>query len=125
MKNSARIQLAGTVASVKEGVGITTLALAVATRPQHHYPDGALFLPLATVNDAVMMAATLITTIAPGDASRKPTDRRLIELLSQQRVLLLLDNLEQIAGAAPLIATLLAECPGVTILATSRKRPAY
>ncbi|MBX2999416.1 MAG: tetratricopeptide repeat protein [Caldilineaceae bacterium] len=104
------------------GVGKTTLALAVATQMQHHYTDGALFLPLATVNDAPMMAATLMATIAPSDASNKPPERRLIELLRHQHLLLLLDNLEQIEGAPSLIATLLAECPGVTILATSRER---
>ena len=104
------------------GVGKTTLALAVATQVQHHYADGALFVPLATVNDATMMAATLVATIAPSDVSRKAPAVRLVELLSYQRLLLLLDNLEQIDGAASLIATLLAECPGVTILATSRER---
>ncbi|MCB0189213.1 MAG: tetratricopeptide repeat protein, partial [Caldilineaceae bacterium] len=45
-----------------------------------------------------------------------------IELLRHRALLLVLDNLEQIGGAAPLIATLLAECPGVTVLATSRER---
>lgn len=104
------------------GVGKTTLALAVATRVQHHYPDGARFIPLATVPDALLLATTLLTIIAPGDASRNAPESRLIELLRHQQLLLLLDNLEQIAGAGPLIATLLAECPTVTILATSRER---
>lgn len=104
------------------GVGKTTLALAVATQVQHHYADGALSVPLATSNDATMMTATLVTTLAPGDVSRKAPAVRLVDLLSHQRLLLLLDNLEQIEGAPSLIATLLAECPGVTILATSRER---
>lgn len=104
------------------GVGKTTLALAVATRLQHHYRDGAKFIPLATVHDAMLMATTLVATIAPGDVSRKPPERRLVELLRQQQLLLLLDNLEQIEGASALIATLLAECSRVTILATSRER---
>ncbi|MEZ4713731.1 MAG: helix-turn-helix domain-containing protein [Caldilineaceae bacterium] len=104
------------------GVGKTTLALAVATQVQHHYATGALFVPLAPVNDATMMATTLVAAIAPGDVSNKPPERRLIELLNQRHLLLLLDNLEQIEGAASLIVTLLAECPGVTILATSRER---
>ncbi|MEZ4682860.1 MAG: hypothetical protein R2932_52495 [Caldilineaceae bacterium] len=46
----------------------------------------------------------------------------MLELLRPQATLLALDNLEQIAEAASLIATLLAECPTVTILATSRER---
>jgi DNA-binding XRE family transcriptional regulator len=104
------------------GVGKTTLALAVATQVQQHYPDGAHFIPLAAINDATLMAATLVATVAPGDASNKPPQTRAIELLRPQATLLVLDNLEQIAGAASLIATLLAECPTVTILATSRER---
>jgi len=104
------------------GVGKTTLALAVATQVQHHYPDGARFIPLAAVNDVMMMATTLVATFAPGDASSKAPERRLVELLGQQHLLLLLDNWEQIEGTAALVATLLATCPGLTILTTSRER---
>ncbi|MCB0125010.1 MAG: helix-turn-helix domain-containing protein, partial [Caldilineaceae bacterium] len=104
------------------GVGKTTLALAVATQVQYHYADGAILMPLATVNDATMMATTLVATIAPGDASSKLPAVRLVELLRRRQLLLLLDNLEQIEGAPALITTLLAECPDVAILATSRER---
>lgn len=104
------------------GVGKTTLALAVADQVQQHYRDGACFVPLAPISDATMMAAAIVTTVAPGDASNKPPQNRLIECLRHRQFLLVLDNLEQIEGAAALIATLLAECPGVTILATSRER---
>jgi len=84
------------------GVGKTTLALAVATQVQHHYADGALLVPLATVNDATLMAATLVATLAPGDVSSKVPVVRLLELLSHQRLLLVLDNLEQLLSP-PLI----------------------
>lgn len=104
------------------GVGKTTLALAVATRMQHLYADGAYFLPLAAVNDSLLMAGAILSQLAPGDASSKPPQQRLVELLRRQTTLLVLDNLEQIDGAPGLIATLLAECPGVTVLATSRER---
>lgn len=103
-------------------MGKTTLALAVAEDVQRSYRSGACFVPLAAVSDATTMAAAMITAIAPGDASNKPPEGRLIELLRRQTLLLVLDNLEQIADAASLIATLLAECAGVTILATSRER---
>jgi predicted ATPase/transcriptional regulator with XRE-family HTH domain len=104
------------------GVGKTTLALAVATQLQHHYRDGAHFIALAATSDPLVMATTIIGVVAPGDTSAKPPESRLIELLRQRALLLLLDNLEQIEGAAPLIATILTECPAVTILATSRER---
>ena len=104
------------------GVGKTTLALAVATQVHPHYRDGARFVPLASVSDTLLMATTVVAAVAPGDTSTKPPQDRLIELLRRQRLLLILDNLEQVDGAAPLIATLLAECPALTILATSRER---
>ena len=104
------------------GVGNTTLALAVATQLQQHYRDGAYFVPLAAVSGPLVMATAIIGVVAPGDTSAKPPESRLIELLRQRALLLVLDNLEQIGGAAPLIATILAECPAVTLLATSRER---
>ncbi|MFZ4662704.1 MAG: ATP-binding protein [Caldilineaceae bacterium] len=104
------------------GVSKTTLALAVASEMQRHYRDGAHFVPLAAVSDATVMAATIVATVAPGDASNKPPQSHLTELLRRQARLLVLDNLEQITGADALIATLLAECPALTILATSRQR---
>ena len=104
------------------GVGKTTLALAVATQVQQHYANGAHFISLAAITDPTLMAATIVATVAPGDSSNKPPQARLIERLRHQATLLVLDNLEQIAGAAALIATLLAECPTLTILATSRER---
>lgn len=104
------------------GVGKTTLALAVAREMQHHYRDGAHFIALAAVSDTTVMATTIIGVASPGDTSAKPPESRLIELLRQRALLLVLDNLEQIVGAAPLLATILAECPAVTILATSRER---
>lgn len=104
------------------GVGKTTVALAVAQEMQHHYADGALFVPLTTANDARMMATILVATLGPGDASSKAPESRLIEILRHRQLLLVLDNLEQVDDAALLIARLLAECPDLTILATSRER---
>ena len=104
------------------GVGKTTLALAAAGDVQVRFRDGALFVPLAAASDADQMAAILVTALAPGDASAKPPQTRLVELLRHRSLLLVLDNLEQIDGAGPLIAALLAACPTLTILATSRER---
>ncbi|MCE7986032.1 MAG: XRE family transcriptional regulator [Caldilinea sp. CFX5] len=104
------------------GIGKTTLALAVAAQVQPHYHDGAAFVALAAVNEPALMAATIATTVGCSDASAKPPQTRLIEFLRRKTMLLVLDNLEQIREAAPLIAELVAECPGVCVLATSRER---
>lgn len=102
------------------GIGKTQLALAVATHLQYHYRDGAGFVPLAAVSDAVLMTSTILASVGSHDLT--PSKTKLIEFLRHKTMLLVLDNLEQISDAAPLIADLVAECPGLCILATSRER---
>ena len=102
------------------GIGKTTLALAVAAQLQHHYQDGAVFVSLAAVSNATLMASTILTTI--GSTDLNPPQNKLIAFLRRKTILLVLDNLEQISDAAPLIAALVAACPGLCVLATSRER---
>jgi len=110
------------------GIGKTHLALAVAAQFQPHYRDGVVFVPLAAVNDATTMAFAILAAVGNSDASPKPPKVRLIEFLRRKSLLLVLDNFEQllapaVAGqAVGLVADLLAECPGVVVLATSRER---
>ncbi len=104
------------------GIGKTTLALEVATRLQHHYADGARFVALAAVSEPELMVTTIVASMDIGDTRPRPPKARLIEFLRRKSMLLVLDNLEQIRDAAPLIAELLAECPRLCILATSRER---
>ncbi|MFN8491768.1 MAG: helix-turn-helix domain-containing protein [Caldilineaceae bacterium] len=104
------------------GIGKTTLALAVAARLQPYYGDGAVFVALAAVSDPVLMASTIGVAVGSTDASAKSPKAQLIAFLRRKTMLLVLDNLEQIQEAAPLIAGVLLECPQVCILATSRER---
>ena len=68
------------------------------------------------------MASTIAAAVGSSDASPKPPQTKLIEFLRRKTMLLVLDNLEQIRDAAPLIAELVAACPGLCVLATSRER---
>jgi predicted ATPase/transcriptional regulator with XRE-family HTH domain len=104
------------------GIGKTTLALAVMARLQHHYADGVVFVALAAITESTLMAAAIATMVGCSDAGPKPPKARLIEFLRRKTMLLVLDNLEQIREAAPLIADLIVECPGLCVLATSRER---
>ena len=104
------------------GIGKTTLALAVAAQLHHHYGAGAVFVALAAVSDTTAMALTIATSVGCSDGGPKPPQTKLIEFLRRKNMLLVLDNLEQIREAAPLIAALVAECPGIAVLATSRER---
>jgi predicted ATPase len=104
------------------GVGKTRLALAVAADLQPHYRDGIVFVPLAAITDPLLMAVTIATAVGSSDQSPKAPQTRLIEFLRRKRLLLVLDNVEQIADAAPVIAALVAECPELYLLVTSRER---
>jgi predicted ATPase/DNA-binding XRE family transcriptional regulator len=104
------------------GIGKTRLALALAGQLQDYYRDGARFVPLAAVDQAAWMASAILDALGSGASDPKPPAVRLVAHLRRKNMLLVLDNLEQIADAAPLLAELLAACPGVVIVATSRAR---
>ncbi len=104
------------------GIGKTTLALAVATHLGYHFRDGEAFVALAAVSDAELMTATIAAAVGCHDGGPKPPIIKLIEFLRRKNMLLVLDNLEQIGDAGILIAELVAECPGLCVLATSRER---
>jgi predicted ATPase/DNA-binding XRE family transcriptional regulator len=102
------------------GVGKTRLAIAATTGLASDFADGAAFVDLAPVRDP----ALVLPTVADRLGVREPSGRRLAEglrdRLVKRQLLLLLDNLEQVLDAAPLFVDLLAACPRLTILATSR-----
>jgi predicted ATPase/transcriptional regulator with XRE-family HTH domain len=104
------------------GIGKTRLALAVADKLQALYQDGVYFVPLAAINDAELVASTLVATLGIKDTGQRPPSLKLLEFLRRKELLLLLDNFEQIMAAAPLVAELLAACPGLRVLVTSRER---
>src|SRR5215207_3245544 len=103
------------------GVGKTRLALSAAAASDH-FPDGVIFVPLAPVSDPALLAPAIITALAVREAGDEPLIERLKAVLRSKRLLLVLDNFEQIVDAAPLVADLLGACPALTVLVTSRVR---
>lgn len=118
------------------GSGKTRLAQEVAEAVQPQHPDGAWLAELAPLDDpsavphAVLSALGRRDTLALGpgrdplipEAYGEDPLARLLEHCAQRRLLLVLDNCEHVVGAAAsLAAELLASCPGVTVLATSRE----
>ncbi|MFZ4656801.1 MAG: ATP-binding protein [Caldilineaceae bacterium] len=110
------------------GIGKTRLALALTAQLQPHYRDGALFVPLAASTDVATMLATLLAAAGSVSGSPQPLQKRLIELLRRKAMLLVLDNFEQLLTpavadqAVSLVTTLVAECPELIVLTTSRER---
>ena len=108
------------------GVGKTRLALAVGIQLAGLYRDGACFVPLAPVSNPALAASTLLAALSLREGSARPPQTRLIEHLRRKELLLVLDNFEQLISvsspAVAMVAELLAECPGLGILVTSRER---
>jgi len=102
------------------GVGKTRLALAVAEELEPDFPEGVTLVRLATVADPAHVLPTIAQALAVRDAGDRPLVERLGMLLGNRRVLIVLDHLEHLTDAAPDLAELLAICPGLTVLATSR-----
>jgi predicted ATPase/class 3 adenylate cyclase len=101
------------------GVGKTRLALAAAESLAEVFPHGVFFVALAAVRDSEVMWKTLAGSL---DVSGEgPADDAVTGYLGERKALLVLDNLEQLEGAADVVRTLLAAAPGLVILATSRR----
>jgi non-specific serine/threonine protein kinase len=103
------------------GVGKTCLALHAAAALAGRFADGVCFVPLAPLRDPALVAATVARSLELAEAPGLPPLDALRDFLRNRRLLLLLDNFEQVLGAAPDIATLLDACPRLTVLVTSRE----
>jgi non-specific serine/threonine protein kinase len=102
------------------GVGKTRLAIAVAETMASGSRVEAAFVPLAAVGAPEQMALAIFQSLGGRDAGIDFSVARLHHLLGERDVLLVLDNLEHLLPAAPVISTLLNACPRLKILATSR-----
>ena len=104
------------------GVGKTRLALEVAAGLEPDFPGGVWFVPLAAIADPGLVLPTVARAMGVRDAGGRPHEERLAALLRDLKALLVLDNIEQVAAAAPAVSGLLAACPAPTVLVTSRAR---
>jgi len=104
------------------GVGKTRLALSAAAIVAEDFPDGVTIVPLAPISDSSLVASAIITALAVREASEELLAERLKAVLRHKRLLLVLDNFEQVIEAAPLVADVLGTCPNVKMLVTSRVR---
>ena len=101
------------------GVGKTRLALQVAIDLETDFVDGVYFVSLAAVRDSQFVFPTIAQSLGISQSGEtSPLDRLKIHLFGQQ--LLVLDNFEQVLPAAPHLAELLAACPELKVLVTSR-----
>jgi predicted ATPase/class 3 adenylate cyclase len=104
------------------GTGKTRLALQVAAECVDRFGDGVWLVELATLSDPALVPYAVASVLAVRDVSGRDMQTALLDILRPQRLLLIVDNCEHVIDiCAPLIDTLLRNCPHVRVLATSRE----
>jgi class 3 adenylate cyclase len=102
------------------GTGKTRLALEVAAEMLETFPDGVFQVQLATVTEGQFVASAIAQELALPEVPGKSPVERLTHHLAGKKTLLVLDNFEQVVAAAPLVVEVLAACPLLKVLITSR-----
>ena len=102
------------------GIGKTRLGIEVATQMRASFADGVCFVGLAPISDPDLVLSTIAGELGIREHSRHSLLEQVKTALCQRCMLLLLDNLEQVIAAAPVVEELLVACPFLKILATSR-----
>jgi len=103
------------------GVGKTRLAVQVAHNLLNDFADGAYFVSLAPVSDPELVVPTIARALGVKEVRNQPIFDLLKTSLQEKHLLLLLDNFEQVAAAAPLLSELLSTCPFLKLIVTSRE----
>ncbi len=102
------------------GVGKTRLALGLAAAMSSDFADGICFVPLAPLTDPELVVSTVAQALDVREQASRPLLDSLRDHLREKRLLLLLDNFEQVVSAAPVVAELLAAATRLRVLVTSR-----
>jgi predicted ATPase/class 3 adenylate cyclase/DNA-binding CsgD family transcriptional regulator len=103
------------------GVGKTRLALQVAADLSEHFPDGTWLVSLAPISDPDLVLPTISQVLSLREARDQAPLEHVKHALQEKKTLLLLDNFEQVVSAALSVADLLAGCPRLKVLVTSRE----
>jgi predicted ATPase/class 3 adenylate cyclase len=103
------------------GTGKTRLAQKAAFEVLDRFTDGVFFVDLAPITDPALVPSAILSAVGPrgGSGPRSELERLQIEL-RDRKILLVLDNFEQVIDAAPAVGIILASAPKISVLATSR-----
>jgi predicted ATPase len=102
------------------GVGKTRLALHVAEGVKNDFDHGVYWIDLAALQNPDLVISTIARALDVREREGDPLGESLKDYLADKRLLLLLDNFEQLLSAAPDVGDLLASAPGLKALVTSR-----
>jgi predicted ATPase len=104
------------------GVGKTRLAVQVAAELLPTFAEGAWLCELAAAGDADTLAQVVASTLGVAQRAGRSLERSIVEFLRSSRLLLVLDNCEHLLDASGrFAAAILADCPNVRVVATSRE----
>jgi predicted ATPase/class 3 adenylate cyclase len=102
------------------GTGKTRLGLQVAAELLDEFGDGVFFVDLAPLRDPELVASSIAQSLGTPEMPARPLQESLKIHLGAKHLLLLLDNFEHVLAAASLVVDLLASCPQLKFLVTSR-----
>lgn len=102
------------------GVGKTRIALQVAADLDDAFADGVFFVALAPIRTSELVLDTIAHALGLKETGTDALEADVRSYLCNKQTLLVLDNFEQVAAAAPIVARLLQGCPLLKILVTSR-----
>jgi len=102
------------------GVGKTRLALALAAELAPDFDGAATVAELAPVRDPALVLPTIGRSLGLTQLGQADPLEAVVRLVSDHRQLVVLDNVEHLLSAASEVASLLARCPGLVLIATSR-----
>ena len=104
------------------GTGKTRLGLAAARTAEASFPDGACWVALAQIDDPAIIGQAVATQLGVPDTPGQDPVEAIAKAVADHPVLVVLDNCEHLAEAAASLAEyLLAACPALVVLATSRE----
>jgi predicted ATPase len=102
------------------GAGKTRLGVEAVSSLLNEFPDGVIFVALASISTPELVASAIAQTFGIKQSGAVPLIETLKQTLRGRRLLLLMDNFEQVLAAARLVSELLTTCPELKILVTSR-----
>jgi len=102
------------------GTGKTRLALQAVAESLDDFRDGVFFVPLAPLTDPELVLSSIASSLGLREGGGQPLAERLQDYVTAKQLLLLLDNVEHLAAAAPAVAELLSTSRGLKVLTTSR-----
>src|SRR5215217_466276 len=102
------------------GTGKTRIALQAGADLLDEFDDGVFFVALAAITDPVLVPSAIAEALGVRESAEQALEESLKSYIRDKRLLLILDNFEQVLEGAPLVGELLGTCPRLKVLATSR-----